>query len=270
MIALINSIPVGNAVGVLLSPPSTATEWRLVRNTTGVFVDQNDQILIYEGKDQKFILDAAALDNGVVVHYRVYYLIGAVWTGYPPKSITPGASFVDRSVDPQSLVRDRLDLGLNALIAANVIAHPNGIFPVLIASPQFEDALFPLVTVHYSSSSSDIRAIGEHMGYDDEFPDDEAEGWYDSVSLDVVAWSLNGDERKALRKAVKSVLIANLPVFHDAGLQGIDVQFSDHDDFETYASPMYTANGLFRCLATSVVSGDAVPVITDVIPTASV
>jgi hypothetical protein len=267
MISLLSAIPVGNAVGILLSPPATAVKWRVVRNTTGDFVDQDDQILIYEGSD-KFFIDSAGLENGVLVHYRVYCLTGNAWIGFPAKSIAPGVSFVDRSADPQSLVRDRLDLGLNALIASGAITHPYGIFPVLIASPQFEDAQFPIVTVHLSSASSDIRGIGEIMGFDDD--DDDIDGWFDSVALDVVVWSLNGDERKALRKAVRSLLVANLPVFHEAGLANIDLQFSDHDDFETYAAPMYTANGLFRCVAPVSISGATGSAITDVVTTARV
>jgi hypothetical protein len=262
MIALLTSISSGNAVSVLLNPPSTAVKWRILRNLTGVFADQNSATLVYEGNERHFT-DIAGLDNGIVVFYQPFYWNGSVWSTAPAKSITPGLTFVDRSVDVLSLVRDRLDAGFAGLVARGDLTHPRGNFPVLTASPQVEDAAFPIVTVHLSSDSDDVRFVGDTL-HDDVMNVDESvseiNGWLSQYSLEIVVWSLNGDERKALRAAMKTILISNLTVFSSNEMEEISLQFSDQEDFETYQSPMYTGHCSLRCLAPTVIdsSGPAV------------
>jgi hypothetical protein len=268
MISLLSSYPSGNAVSILLNPPSTAVKWRVLRNLTGVFVDQDDATLIYEG-DEKLITDIAAIDNGIKVYYQPFYWNGAAWSTAEAKDITPGMSMVNRSVDVHSLVRDRVDAGLNALLARGDIQHQNGIIPVLTASPQIEDALFPLVTVHQNSDSPEHQFIGAQ--FEPDYTDDDGmiidvDGYYSRFNIDVVAWSLNGDERKLLRNALKLVLTSNIEIFAANGIEEIEFDYSDQDDFETYQSPMYTVRCAIRCLAPTAVTGKA-PAIVDVITT---
>lgn len=258
MISLISPLPSGNAVRILLNPPSTAVSWQLVRNETGAFTDQDDGV-VYAGKERAMV-DIAALSNGVEVHYQPWYFDGTVWDGTAGiKSVTPSASFVDRSVDPFTLVRDRLDKGLNALVARGELAHPRGAIPVLTSFPQIEDPNFPLVTVHMDSDSAQVRGLGELLMPDELLPDgtwDVYEGYLSSVHIEIIGWSLNGDARKTLRKAVKAVLVANLEVFDAQGMVQIDLSFSDREDFQSYQSPVYFTLATLRCLAPSAVSGN--------------
>jgi hypothetical protein len=257
MISLLNPLPSGNAVRILLNPPSTAVSWQLVRNETGVFVDQDDGV-VYTG-NEKAIVDIAAMANGTKVYYQPWYFDGTAWDGTSAvKSVTPSASFVDRSVDPFSIVRDRLDAGLNALVARGDLTHPRGIIPVLTSYPQVADPNFPLVTVHLDSDSAEVRALGECPMPDELLPDgwDMYEGYLSSVHLEILGWTLNGDARKTLRKAIKAVLIANLEVFDAQGLYHIDLRFSDMEDFQTYQSPIYYTQATIRCLAPSAVSSN--------------
>jgi hypothetical protein len=269
MIALLSSPSAGNAVGILLNPPSAAVKWRVLRNLSGVFADQDADTLIYEGAE-RHIIDIAALDNGVPVFYQPFYWNGSSWSTAPAKSVTPGLTLVDRSSDPQSLIRDRLDLGLNGLIARGDLTHQAGVLPVMTASPQFEDTVFPVVTVHVADDSDDAHFLGDMF-----VPDvagiggeevTEVDGYYSQYTIDIVAWSLNGDERKLLRKWIKTVLVANLQIFSVNEMEEIHLQFSDADDFETYNAPMYMARCSLRCLAPTVAIGD-VPVVTDVTTT---
>jgi len=247
-------MPAGNAVKIQLNPPSTAVSWRLTRNLTGVFADETRDI-VYAGGDP-YIVDIATLANGVLVYYKPWYWDGATWQGGAVKSATPASAFVDRAVDAMSLVRDRLDVGLNGLLARGVLSHPRGAIPVLTAYPLIEDAQFPIVTVHLQSDAAEVRGLGE-MPIPDQAVDggwDEYEGWLSSIQLEITGWSLNANERKKLRAAIKSVLIANLAVFDAQGLVQIDLSFSDMEDFQNYQSPIYYAQASFKCLAPSAVS----------------
>jgi hypothetical protein len=269
MIALINSYSSGNAIGILLNPPSTAVKWRLLRNLTGIFADQDAATMIYEGNEERHITDIAALDNGVTVYYQPFYWDGSIWTTAQAKSAVPGLTFVNRTVDVLSLVRDRLDLGLNSLVARGDISHPNGIIPVLTASPQIEDAVFPVITVHMTSDTDDTRFLGDTIHSDitnDDSTISDITGWLSQYTLEIVVWSLNGDERKQVRAAMKSVLQSNLMVFSANEMEEISLQFADQEDFQSYQCPMYMANCTMRCLAPSVVIGND-PAIKNVITT---
>lgn len=264
MIALLNSFSSGNAIGILLNPPSTAVKWRVLRNLTGTFVDQNSATMIYEG-DERHITDIAGLDNGVTVYYQPFYWDGAAWSTAPAKSIKPGLTFVNRTVDVLSLVRDRLDAGFIGLVARGDLSHHRGHFPVLTASPQIEDAAFPLVTVHLTSDSSEGHFLGDLFQTDIHNADttvSDVEGWYSQVTLEIVCWSLNGDERKAVRAAMKAILMSNLAIFSSHEMEEIELQFSDHEDFESYNSPMYMGNCTLRCIAPSAVVSNAPTIAT--------
>lgn len=48
-------------------------------------------------------------------------------------------------------------------------------------------------------------------------------------------------------------MISNFAVFDAAGLMQVDIQFSDQEDFVSYAAPIYQAVCNFTCYAASVV-----------------
>ena len=271
MISLVQVIASGNALRLLLQPPAGSLKWRVLRKDTDTFTDVNDAgaFLVYDGTERSF-LDVAGLYNGQKVYYRAYYWNGSVWLASASAFGTPEATFSDLSADPLTIVRNRLDLGLQVYVDRNKIAAPSGAVKVMTASPLAEEISWPVVTIHVASDASAERFIGELVANDTFDPVgnqwDEYEGWFSRVQLTIVAWCLNADERIVLRQAMKAVLMSNLTVFDAAGLMQIDLQFSDQEDFTSYAAPIYQALCNFTCYAPSVVEGTD-PAIRDVIST---
>ena len=266
MIQLINNIPSGNACSIYLNPPTGSISHRLLRNTTGIFSSQNDILCVYEGSDI-FIIDTASLDNDTLYYYSIWYWDGSLWTTYPIKSMTPSFTVFNRSVDVLTLVRDRIDKGMNNLIKRGDITHTNGYVTVLIASPQLEDVTLPIITVHLTNDSDDNRFINDQWRADiknPEFSVTSFTGYLSSVTLDIVVWCLNGDQRNQYRNALKDILIANIPVFIAGEMMETHFQFADAEDFQSYASPMYFMNATLRCLAPSAYI-DTAPAIIDIV-----
>ncbi|ASF47694.1 hypothetical protein [Methylovulum psychrotolerans] len=235
----------GNGVKVYLSPPPGALLWRVARNSRDAFAEGDAAELIYEG-NALMVLDYAALSNGVAYFYKAFYFDGTVWDGqYPARSVTPGAFFTDTSIDPQALVRERLDSGLAMLVANGTLKHRQNRIPVLTASPQLDKVALPVVTVQLRSDTPEQLFVGDALS--------EAEsGWLSAVTLEIVVWSqLGGDERKALRQAVKGLVIANLEVFVQAGMQQIQLSLSDAEEFDRYQSPVYLSRLNLQCLCQS-------------------
>lgn len=234
----------GNAVKLLLSPPSMARQWRVLRNTTGSFTDENSLDLVAQGT-ASYWLDATNLENDIRYWYKVVYFDGAQWDlSFPAASIIPSVAYTDLSLDPLNIVRNRLDAGLQARVQQGALMPAQGFIPVLVASPPLEDVQFPLVTVHVETNQLDELGIGYAVSDDpDEF------GWYTKTGLLITSWHQNGDERNSYRQAIKAVLLANLEVFDDAGLLQLDVSQTDTDDFENYPWPMYTTQTRLSCVA---------------------
>jgi len=83
----------------------------------------------------------------------------------------------------------------------------------------------------------------------------------------VTAWSLNPDERIALRRALRMVLLGNEPVFAEAGLAEVDLSsFSDLNDFESFDAPIYRTACTLTCLAPVLLEG-ADPAVREVVLT---
>lgn len=265
MISMIQPVPVGNALRLWLSPPVPSARIRLLRKETDDFAgwDDPDAMVVSEGTERA-VTDFAGLMNGVPVFYRAYYLVNGAWVSSATRTATPTANFTPEFVDPLSIVRDRLELGLAQFVTSGKLAHERGYISVLTASPQIEDIVFPLVTVHLTGDAPEIRAIGEEVSVDYFDPINglwhSAEGALSRTDLTIVGWALNADERIALRQALKAVLLANLPIFEAAGLMQVAYSFNDMDDYETYTSPMFQAVGSFNCLAASVVETTDTPI----------
>ena len=123
------------------------------------------------------------------------------------------------------------------------------------------------MTVHVDSDGSHERAIGEAIGMSDwnalsgQFED--GQGWHARSVLRVVGWSKNPDERIALRKILRRLVIGNLDVFESFGMTLIDFHQADMDDLASYPVPIYMAAGTFSCSAPAFVT-ESVGRITDV------
>lgn len=269
MISMIYRLPVGNALRIILTPPSGAEAIKLCRNGTGVFLshDAPNNNVVYNGLPCTSILDWFGILNEEIYHYCLFSLVEGVWIPSDIKAASPIADDVDLSVDVLSIVRERLELGLLSEVTNGILKHKIGRAPVLTAPPLFEHASWPIVTVHVASDASSVRGVGEQPFQDEFDPDDWSwsftDGWLSQWSLAVVGWSLNPDERILLRKALKRVVIGNLPVFDDAGMLQIDFQQQDVEDFESYNAPVYETVGTLTCLAPSV-AGAVDPAIVDV------
>lgn len=259
MIAMVHAPSVGNALRVVLMPPQGVARIVLLRKDADTFAghDDPDALVIHDGPVVRAVLDTTGLYNGVPVFYRAYYLIGGAWLPTASVRGVPAASFADVSIDPLTIVRNRLDLGLRVYLERGLFSHPMGHIPVMTASPLMEEIPLPVVTIHVASDSSDQRFIGDIVSREvfnpDAFEWSGFDGWYSRVTLTLVAYCLNADERIALRNAMKTVLMSNMAVFDAEGLMQVDMQFSDQEDFVSYAAPIYMAVCNFSCYAPSAV-----------------
>jgi len=275
MITMIQVLPIGNAMRVFLRPPDSSTRWRLLRRTDDAFTgeDDPDAVVVLDSAVDKVVLDRSSLANGTLYYYKPYYLISGAWTESDHMAAAPEATLVDASTDPQELVRERLQLALQAEINSGQLKHEYNRMPVYTAPPAYEDTRWPVVSVHLTSDARGESALGMGIAPDIFDSDDgewtEFEGYFSAVNLMVVAWSLNPDERIALRKAIKRAVLGNLPVFDDAGMLNVEVNFSDAEDFDRYPAPVYQAVCQISCLAPSAVSAQ-VDEIVDVTVTAEV
>jgi hypothetical protein len=258
MISQIAPLAVGNAVQISMQLPETAVHWRVLRNLTGAFPSFNDagSFLIHEadGNDPLRFIDFGNLTNGTLYYYQGFYWDGAAWTtDDAPTSVTPSTTYTDESADALTLVTDRLTVGIIADIARGNLKPVAGKIEVLTAPPIYDDRRFPVVSVHLQSESPVNRGLGEEIANDevDQFTElyDDHEGWVSKTQLQIVGWSLNPDERIALRKSIRGIIVANLAVFDEALLLQVEFSQQDVDELSTYPAPVYQTTGTFTCLA---------------------
>jgi hypothetical protein len=257
MIRSTHSLYPGNAVHLSLSPPEGSVSIRVLRRWDDAFQGPEDAQahVVFSGSPRIGVVDWLGLVNGVTVHYRLYSLSGdGQWSASDSVSETPQAEYHPVSMDALDLVRERIELGLNAQLSASRLTHPDNRFHVLTAPPVFNNVRLPVVVVMLSEDAPAEHYIGEFMGTET-LEDDirDYHGWLSRVSLQAVAFSLNPDERRLLRRTLKDIVIANSTIMESAGLQNIDFSISDSEDFESHDAPLYIASGQFSCLAPSVV-----------------
>lgn len=266
-------LAVGNALRVFLQPPADAILWRILRKETNDIANEADPAArrIYEG-DDKSALDSQVLVNGTTYYFRAFYWNGTVWSGTTSVSAVPAASYADASTDVLSVVRDRLDYGLQVEVARGVLIPESGGIVVLNAPPLWEEIRWPLVTVHLQSEARFVSGLGEMIDADDfdTLAGDwqGTEGWMAKVTLAICGWSQNPDERVELRKALRRIIVANLPVFDEHGIVNIDPQMQDMDSVSgEYPANVYQSLCTFTCVApVRVVSrGDAIADVTSTI-----
>ena len=275
MINLVEPLPVGNALRVLFSPAEGSKLVRILRKTVDVFADESDPeaFIVFDDFGDAVVIDTTSLSNGATYFYKQFDFDGSVWSGSPSVSGQPQATALQVEVDALEIMRSRLEAGFRAAVQAGKITHEFGHVPVFTAPPQFEGTKFPVVTVHLQSDEPEGRGIGEGV-LDDKFDVEsndwiESDGWQSRVRLQIIGWCLNPDERIALRKAMKAVIIGNLLVFDQHGMVLPEVSFSDLDDMESYSAPVYQSMAMFSCLAPSTVSS-TIPAVEDVTVTATV
>lgn len=263
MISLVQPLHIGNAIRLHFAPPVGARFWRVLRKETDDIVGYDDPsaFLVYEGSEDAAI-DSMLLRNGIRQFYQPFWTAdGVTWQAGPVATATPAADYAEYTTDVLSFLRERLEAGLLVEVERGSFQTELGYIQVLMGSPSLErDLRFPLVTLHVESETSGERALGEDISGDEfdaiGFDWDESEGWWGDHTITVIGWSLNGDERNELRKALRRIVIGNMPVFEAQGWTRIDFRAEDIDAVNgEYPSPMYQVMGTFSCIAPVRVGG---------------
>lgn len=264
MISTVQPLYIGNALRVFVEPPAGAIVWRVYRKGSNTFsgMDDASALLVFEGGEKVFT-DAMSLPNDIMAFYKPWYSQdGVSWTAGAVGSGTPRSTYTETSTDALSLVRDRLEAGLQVECKRGTFMTELGYIQVYTASPSLErDLRFPLVTVHLDREQSNERGIGgDIVGLSSDPLDgldwQDGDGWLADVELTIIGWCLNGDERNELRKAIRRIILANMTLFSDQGLENIVLSQSDVNAVEgEYPAPMFMVNTSLTCLAPVVVAG---------------
>lgn len=264
MITMVQPLHAGNALRLFIEPPAGAVRWRVLRKGSDTFSGDPDDpsaLVAYEG-DERVVVDALSLPNDVMAFYRPFYQSeSGAWTSGSTAYGTPASIYEEHATDVMWLVRSRLEAGLKVEVERGNLVHELGYVQVYTAPPSLEqNILFPLVTITLENESSSIRGIGENISGDEfdaiGFDWLESEGWLADVQLSVVGWSVNSDERIELRKAIRRVVLANLPVFAAHGIDQVNLSMSDNDAVNgEYGAPVYQVMASFSCVAPVRVGG---------------
>ena len=256
MITFITALRPGNATHIFIKPIASAIKWRLLRRTDDLFTGEDDAgAVLVEESESTNIIDVEGLTNGVPYYYRIYYFADSAWVASESKTVTPNAFYEGDDIDVLSIIRSRLEAGLAVEVAKNNIKPNSGSIKVMNAPPRFEDAKFPVVSVHLDSDSAAEWATGANLIFDE---DAEGESWLARWQISIIGWSLNPDERISLRRAIKRIIGANFVIFSAKyGMQQIDFDQSDVEDMERYSAPVYQVATRFSCMAPAYVLDDA-------------
>lgn len=244
----------GSALRLHVRPPAGATKWRILRRLDDGFTGESDAgALRVEESDDTTVLDTQNVVNGITYFYRPFYYVGGAWQPGSTASAVAAVNYEDVTPDVQSVVRDRLIAGLRSEVEAHRLVHDDGAVPVHLAPPAYEQARWPMVSVHMTGEDPAQRFVGEEVAadaFDEESGEwSGSEGWLAKTSLSIIGWSLNSDARFALRKALRRVVIANLGVFSDLGLVNVEFSQQDQEDFSNYPAPVYQVICTFTCLS---------------------
>lgn len=265
MLRMVTPLAVGNAVRLYLALTPGMEYSRVLRRTTDAFTGAFDSGAVVIGDEvaTDFLVDASdSLINGTQVFYRCYDYDGATWhdqgVSFPA---TPATTYVPDVLDPQEFVRDRVQLGINAAIASGQLLPPSGAIQVTTAPFSVaEGTSFPTVSVHLENTGPETRGIGDEL--EDFFDQLESkwlgtEGWLARTNLNIVGVSQNADERIQLRKVLRQVIQANLPVFAGVGFTLVEFSQSDSEQFSENNVPLYVTNGGFSCVSAAFVRDPA-------------
>ena len=257
-IEYIQQFQAGNALSLKILVPY-CNAWKILRKEGGAPLSHDDAAAhVIPQRNNLSVVDADGLINGVAYHYLMFIRLKGVWSAAGKVIIaTPDSTYRQLGTDVLSLVRERMDLGLNALVDRGLLTHSADQIQVLTAPPVSTEIDWPIVTTHLQSDSSAERGLGEYIAPDE--CDSETnewssfEGWISDVRISIIAWSQNPDQRIKLRIAIKNLLIANLSVFEAHEMINIDLSQSDTEDFEGYSVPVYQVVTTLSCQAPSFV-----------------
>jgi hypothetical protein len=239
--------------------PCGARQMRVLRRWDANFpdapVEDAETFAVFGGAPQTGVLDWHGLVPDIPHWYAVYYLVDDAWQRAEPQSIVPTRQVHPPSLDSLDAIRERVEIGLNALLDAGHLRHPRGRFTVLTAPPLFDDVAFPAVAVHLEQATPDQHFIGGFIGEErlENGCWQETAGWRSRYAVSIEAWSLNPDERRLLRRAIRDTVIAARDVLEMIGLQELEATVSDDEDFQSYNAPLYRTQTRLSYLAPDVV-----------------
>lgn len=263
---MVTPLAAGNAVHMILRPPHGAVRWRILRRPVNAMAGPGDPAaaIIADNLTVPEVTDIMGLVNGTTYYYWAYFRDArGEWMDDVQVGVaTPSAGYVGGDLDVQTLVRDRLDLGVQIEVQRKAIkpSPVTGQIEVLMTPFGLSDKIaFPTISVHMDSITPEVRAIGEAVMADQHKPDggwEEHTGWLSRVTLNVVGVTDNATTRVALRRSIARVMQANLPVFASRDLQLVDFSQRDHEDTEHYNVPLFFSIGTFSCIAPSWITQD--------------
>lgn len=266
MFALIEALPAGNAVRLILAPPANAAAWKVLRRVAAAPTGPTDPdgVLVADWSQAEAWLDDEGLTNGIPVHYRVFYRDAAgapLLPHHPASTVTPAATARDTSASPLRLIRRRIEAGLAVAVTAGVLRPSSGRVPILLAPMADPNKIsLPIVSVHLESDRPLERGLADHILSEDLGAAgwDDTTGWLSEVQINIVGVSLNPDERITLGEVLKHIVMVNMGVFAAHGLLRIAFSVS-HSELapESTAAPLYVAAGTLTCLAPSTFAATA-------------
>lgn len=248
---------------------------RILRRADDAFAGADDPNAVLVGDDWEdtWLVDSADdLVDGVQVWYRCFDWVNGGWIDQGVSfAATPQVNFEPDGLDPQEFVRDRIQIGINYAIAQGWLQPASGAIQVTTAPFQLSETVtFPTISVHLESTGPADRSIGDELVEEfDQFADqyEGTEGWMARTALNVAGVSQNPDERISLRKALRQIVQANLPVFAGAGLRNIEFSQTDSEEFREKDVPLYHTNGTFSCVSPAWIrAGTGGPVTTILSP----
>ena len=251
-----------------MKPPPGASSWKVLRRPVDAFSGPDDPAAtVVAARTSDLVLtDFLGVLNGVTYFYRAYYRqASGAWLPGAADACSGVAASTYRGddLDPQLLVRERLEMGLAEECRRKRIKgppkHPGKLEVTLAPFALSDDVAFPCVSVHLATDASAERGMGETLAPDTRRAGGgwtETEGWLSRVVLNIVGVSANPDERVALRRAIKRIVQANFPVWELVGFDLVDFSQADHEDAEHYVVPLYFTLGTFSCLAPAFVEVD--------------
>lgn len=207
----------------------------------------------------RFAVDWQNVVPDVEHFYAPYYLIDGAWELGEAKSIVPSVQVQPISNDSVDLLRERIEAGLNALVDVGLLQHPEGRFDVMLGPPQFETVVFPAVALQTEVNNQDEQFIGSFLGSSmiGERTSRDFRGGFARYTVNVATWSLNPDERRVLRHALRDIIQANRDLLEMLGIQELEYSLRDDEDFQSYNAPIYRVIATLNYMAPDYIEDDA-------------
>ncbi len=276
---MLTPMAAGNAVHLLLRPPEGAVSWRVKRRPAAAAPaiagpdDPAAETVVDDWQDRG-VTDLLNLVNGVAYRWAVFYrAAGGAWLPQVDERVgTPAATYRGDDLDVQELLRERVELGLAEEVRRQVLKPATGVIEVTLApfaAPSADELSWPFVSVCLAEDGPGERGIGDMI-----LPDlrtsqtaapgaaawTENTGWLAQVAVKVVGVENNPERRLTLRRALRRIVQANMPVLAAKGVILPSFHQVDRELQVEEGMPLYVTDGTFTCMAPSYAEADVLEV----------